>query len=92
MEIKGLIFYKTCEACPEQYEVFKEKEHVGYVRLRFGVLRCDYPDVGGETIYVETFDDEFKGNFDSREEQLKYLWIIADKILEKISENTKVSN
>ena len=38
MIIKGLNFKKTCDACPEQYDVFKDEKQVGYVRLRWGNL------------------------------------------------------
>jgi hypothetical protein len=43
---------QTCMACPEQYDVFDESgNEVGYIRLRHGYLRVDYPGFGGETIY-----------------------------------------
>ena len=69
--INGLIFLCTCGACPEQYDVYKGDKLVGYVRLRWGFLRCDYPDVGGETIYEHCFEEDngFKGCFDSDEER-----------------------
>lgn len=41
----------TCWACPEQYDVFLDGEQVGYLRLRHGFFRCEYPDCGGETLY-----------------------------------------
>lgn len=44
---------RTCGACPEQYEAYDEDgNQVGYLRLRHGRFRVDYPDCGGETIYV----------------------------------------
>jgi hypothetical protein len=71
MNFNGLRFELTCGACPEQYDVYKDENLVGYVRLRWGRLRCDYPDVGGETIYEYCFeeDDGFKGCFNSDEER-----------------------
>lgn len=46
MKIKGLQFIQTCGACPEQYDVLdKSGNTVGYVRLRWGGLTCEYPDV-----------------------------------------------
>lgn len=67
----GLIFLCTSGACPEQYDVYKGDNLVGYVRLRGGTLRFIYPDVGGETIYEHGFedDDSYKGCFDSEEER-----------------------
>lgn len=78
--IKGLRFICTCEACPEQYEVFDGDKQVGYVKLRWGQLRVDYPDVRMETIYDYDFETEFKGYFDNQDEREHYLNIIADKI------------
>lgn len=91
MIIKNLIFIKTCGACPEQYDVMTEDNNiVGYVRLRFGALTCEYPDVGGEMIYSAFFDDDFMGSFDDAEQRNYYLNIVADKILEKLKEERNV--
>ena len=85
MVIKGLKFVKTCDACPEQYDVTDSiGRQVGYVRLRYGGLRCDYPDVGGETIYYADLDDEWLGEFRNEKERKRHLNAIADKLLEKI--------
>lgn len=41
---------KTCESCPEQYDVFYKKRKVGYLRLRHGYFRAEcLPD--GEVVY-----------------------------------------
>jgi len=42
---------KTCSACPEQYDAYLDGKQVGYLRLRHGHFRVDFPDVNGETIY-----------------------------------------
>jgi hypothetical protein len=42
---------ETCGACPEQYKAFVGKKQVGYLRLRHGLFRVDFPDCGGKTIY-----------------------------------------
>jgi hypothetical protein len=82
MIIKDLNFKKTCDACPEQYDVFKDGKQVGYVRLRWGNLTVESPDCGGELVYEHYFEnDSFKGCFDSTEERQKYLELIADCIL-----------
>jgi hypothetical protein len=48
---------RTCFACPEQYDVYdKNNNKVGYLRLRHGEFRADYPDCGGETVY-ESYPD-----------------------------------
>ena len=41
---------KTCHACPEQYDAFFQGKQIGYLRLRHGEFRVDYPDCGDETI------------------------------------------
>lgn len=50
-------FVQTCNACPEQYDVFIGNKLVGYVRLRWGTLRAYYPDVMGKTVYTAELDD-----------------------------------
>ena len=52
MNILGYELEMTCGACPEQYDVRKDGELVGYLRLRHGSFYADYPDRGGETVYV----------------------------------------
>lgn len=49
--IGGFLFELTCGACPEQYDVYKYKKQVAYLRLRHGVFSVYYPDVGGELIF-----------------------------------------
>lgn len=86
MIIKGLNFKCTCSACPEQYDVFDNNENiVGYVRLRWGRLTCEYPDVDGELIYEASIGDGYRGIFESEKQRLRHLNNIADRILEKIN-------
>ena len=85
MEIKGLNFNCTCGACPEQYDVFDDNGYiVGYVRLRWGVLTCEYPNVGGKCIYHASIGDGWTGCFENEEQRMEHLSNIADKILENI--------
>ena len=94
MEIKGLSFVQTCDGCPEQYDVFDcLGNQVGYVRLRFSDLRCNYLDVFGEVLYRHHFTDNptgLKGCFDTEDERREHLNIIADKINEKIKSTYKL--
>lgn len=88
MNIKNLEFYLTCSACPEQYDVEdKDGNMVGYVRLRWGELTCEYPDVGGEYIYHASIGDGWTGGFEDDEQRMFHLNAIADKILEKMNSN-----
>ena len=84
MNIKGLNFVCTCSICPEQYEVFDCSGMVGYVRLRWGELTCDYPDIDGETVYHANIGNEWTGYFLTDDERMEHLQNIADKILEKL--------
>lgn len=80
--IKNLLFKETCSACPEQYDVFYNDRMVGYVRLRWGHLTAEYPACDGETIFEYTFEnDDLKGCFDSNEERMIYLNMIANALI-----------
>lgn len=78
--INGLGFYCTCSACPEQYDVYSGDTLVGYVRLRWGYLYCEVPDVGGKQVYGYEYDNDFLGCFDTEEERIFHLNEIANKI------------
>ena len=79
--IDNLKFVLTCFACPEQYDVYLGKELVGYVRLRWGTVRCDVPDCGGDTIYRELVgNDGFQGVFSDEAERTLHLTEIAKRI------------
>ena len=68
MEIDGLKLIRTCFACPEQYDVL-DKNHnvVGYLRLRHGFFRVDYPHCGGETIWEAYPKGDGVFDYDERE-------------------------
>lgn len=86
MEIKGLNFVCTCRICPEQYDVYdSDGRQVGYVRLRWGALNCEYPNVFGECIYHASVGDGFTGCFEDEEQRMMYLSDIADRIREKLN-------
>lgn len=83
IDIDGLVFHKTCDAWPEQYDVYKGSKQVAYVRLRMGNLTVEVPDVGGELIYHKNYEkDPAKGYFYTQEERMGQLRRIA-KILKK---------
>ena len=88
MNIRGLMFNQTCGFGPEQYDVINGRGRlVGYVRLRWGHLTCDYPNVGGEEIYKATIGDGiWTGCFTSEEERMYHLDIIADKIRKRMKQ------
>ena len=67
MIINGYELQETCGACPEQYDVYKDGEICGYLRLRHGHFSVDYPDCGGETIYTASPNGD--GIFDEDERE-----------------------
>jgi hypothetical protein len=79
LEIDGASYWldKTCFACPEQYDVYLEKEVVGYLRLRHGCFTARYPAVDGETVFTVAARGD--GVFDDRERQA-YLNIAVSHI------------
>lgn len=47
-----ILFVKTCDACPEQYDAMLDGVQVGYLRLRHGTFTVAVPDVSGHLVYV----------------------------------------
>ena len=50
----NIMLLRTCMACPEQYDAYYRAEKIGYLRLRHGYFRVDFPDCNGEVIYEAT--------------------------------------
>lgn len=85
--IDGYLFHKTCEAWPEQYDVYRGSKQVAYIRLRMGRLSVSVPDVGGEVIYYKDYkNDSAKGYFYTQEERMGQLRRIV-KILKRERKN-----
>lgn len=81
--IDGFKLVCTCGACPEQYDVFDAAgTQVGYLRLRHGRFRADYPDCGGETVY--TSDTKGDGLF-NEDERMPELTKAISALKERIS-------
>lgn len=78
----------TCGACPEQYDAFVDDKQVGYLRLRHGHFRVEFPECGGETVYEsDTIGD---GIFDDSEREL-HIRRAVDAIAEKLGVKLTVS-
>lgn len=67
-----IILRLTCGACPEQYDAFLEGAQVGYLRLRHGDFRVDFPECGGETIYEASPQGDGAFEDDERDYYLKF--------------------
>lgn len=72
-ELAGFKLVCTCPACPEQYDVFDiaTGAQVGYLRLRHGMFRADYPECGGKTVYTATPKGDGLFNDDERQKYLE---------------------
>ena len=46
----GFTLIQTCDCVPEQYDVYKGKQQVGYLRLRHGYFYASQ-EPGGEQLY-----------------------------------------
>ncbi len=62
---QDLHLFKTCQACPEQYDALYSGHTVGYLRLRHGNFRVECPDIGGEEVYQA--NPEGDGMFEDNE-------------------------
>lgn len=81
-KIMSYWFIKTCDACPEQYDVIKDDKIVAYVRLRWGRFSVRCPGFDGDLIYKIEFNEGFKGCFDGDAERHKFLKLAVDSIRE----------
>lgn len=79
--MKHFVLELTCEAYPEQYYVYLDNKKVGYLRLRDGIFRCDYPDWGKKTIYIAY--PEGRGLFKD-EERHRYLQDALSALAKKL--------
>ena len=90
MIIKDLEFFCTSYSCPEQYEVYdKSGKYIAYVRLRWGRLTCEIPDVGCKMIYSKNIGDDYTGCFASEDERIEHLDEIATVIIEEYKRLTE---
>ena len=81
-ESLGLTVLITSTSAPEQYELTRNGDASGYVRVRWGEMSVTYPDAGDEILYegpVSGF-----GGFEEHERKAKLLFaldLIATRML-----------
>lgn len=89
---------QTCECCPEQYWARKGGKIVGYIRLRWGHLTCDYLPQGKlgkgdirvvDYVFNERTDDVYKGSFDSDQEREYWLGECKKQLMLKVVSQKK---
>ena len=79
--------YCTSSACPEQYDVIWRGLQVGYLRLRHGIFKVEYPTVDGVTLFEDTIEDG-DGMFESDEQRYLYLGAAFEVITTKLNETS----
>jgi hypothetical protein len=78
----------TCEACPEQYDVFHEDGSMcGYLRLRHGHFRVEFPDCGGEQLYSANTKGDGSFDDDEREYHLRAAMNAIYRRLEQVEDD-----
>lgn len=71
LKVEGYTLKCICGACPEAYEVFdNDGNQVGYLRLRHGWFRADYPEANGEIVYESNPRGDGVFDEDERMEEL----------------------
>jgi hypothetical protein len=85
---------QTCELCPEQYWAHSGAKTIGYIRLRWGHLTCDYLPTGRAMLSNNDirvldyqFEDEYKGCFDTDEERKEWLKKCKDALMKEFLKN-----
>lgn len=77
MQINGFDLVQTCGACPEQYDVYKGGNQVGYLRLRHGWFYASVPDCSDNIVYEA--EPKGDGIFET-DERTRYLTEAIDAI------------
>jgi len=81
VQIGGLDFVLTCSACPEQMDVYRLGQQVGYLRLRHGHFTVEYKDCGEELLLEGNPHGD--GDFDD-DERLEWLTKAAEVINKRL--------
>lgn len=89
-----IILEEISDCCPEQYWARKGSHIIGYIRLRWGHLTCDYLPCGNlkdDNIRLidHYFDNEVKGMFGTEEEREYWLDKCKSELLNKYNELNK---
>ena len=78
--IGGIVFAQITGICPQQFYAYLGTRRVGYVRLKYGCLTCEYDGCGGEVVFQAT--TEGYDCFENDEENV-FLVAIAKAILRR---------
>jgi hypothetical protein len=75
---------KTCDACPEQYDVYKKDWKIGYLRLRYGHFTAQVIDPGGKQVYEASIGGPMTGEFTTQQERKFHLKAAKKAIKEEL--------
>jgi hypothetical protein len=84
LKSRTLRLQQTCPACPEQYDVYRGTEKVGYIRLRWGQFSARLHNAAGEEVVSAYMGDELLGCFRSNEERQHYLAAACQVLLNRL--------
>lgn len=73
-----ILLERTCEACPEQYDVYYNGINICYIRLRWGKLTA-YIDQ--TIIYSYNFPHHLTGSFIDPPERMYHLLLIVEELI-----------
>jgi len=86
LRIGGYTLKQTSMACPEQYDVLDGNgKQAGYLRLRHGRFRADYPNCGDETVYEANTKGDGMFDDDERMPELTKAVEALDKAHRKVN-------
>jgi|GEM_PF-3046290 len=85
---EGLELIQTCSSCPEQYDVKKEGQMCGYIRLRSGRYTVEWPEVMKGMLHYDVLEGN-KDSFDEDERET-YLTKALIFILRKLKANETI--
>ena len=83
MSAGDLSLVQTCGACPEQYDVYRDGEVVGYLRLRHGHFTAQLFDPNGPLVYESTPRGDGIFEDDERDEYLRLAVNAVQRALEQ---------
>jgi hypothetical protein len=72
----GITLAPPCAACPEQYDALDQsRNQIGYLRLRHGEFRVNFPNVHSSIIYEASPKED--GGFDDDDDDEREGFLIA---------------
>ena len=95
--MRTITLEKTCDMCPEQYWAHSGTKTIGYIRLRWGRLTCDYlpsgkPRLSDDDVRVleHTWKGaDYRGHFANETKRKKWLDKCKEALMNEFLKNKK---